>query len=108
MHSWEYWCTTPVTGSFFWRFFASQKSNNNRIEKADRNDLRLTLALRMAPVPLKTTGQNLTSIILSAKKNFRLQASCTNSIPTIVSHEGLEGRGLGLSSKHLASYPWIP
>ena len=76
----DYWCTTPVAGSFFWRFFASQKSNNNRIEKADSNDLRLTLALRMAPVPLKTTGQNLTSIILSAKKNFRLQASCTNTL----------------------------
>ena len=74
-----YWCTTPVAGSFFWRFFASQNSNNNRIEKADRNDLRLALALRMAPVPSKNYGRNLTSIILSAKKNLRLQAMCTNT-----------------------------
>ena len=44
-----------------WRFFASQNSNNNIIEKADRNDLRVALALRMAPVPSKTHGQNLTS-----------------------------------------------
>ena len=78
VHTTVYWCTSPVAASFFRRFFASQNSNNNRIEKADRNDLRLALALRMAPVPSKNYGRNLTSIILSAKKNLRLQAMCTN------------------------------
>eukprot|EP00966_Prymnesium_polylepis_P273437 6316729-Prymnesium_polylepis.2 len=36
-----YWCTSPRNASSKWRFFAAQNSDNNRIKKRDRNDLRL-------------------------------------------------------------------
>ena len=56
-----YWCTWLVAATSKWRFFAAQNSDNEKLEKAVRNELRLAVALRMAPVPSKTTGQNLTT-----------------------------------------------
>ena len=56
----DYWCTSPSRATSKWRFFAAQNSDNEKLEKPDRNDLRLGRALRMAPVPSKTNGQNLT------------------------------------------------
>ena len=56
----DYWCTWLVAATSKWRFFAAQNSDNEKLEKPDRNDLRLGRALRMAPVPSKTNGQNLT------------------------------------------------